>query len=100
MTDSEHAHSSRATLSFALTAVPNQAARALVSKRLDEYNEHTGAWDNTVLDVFIFDETKELIGGLVGRTSLGVFFVDYLFLPDHLRGNGYGTHVLCMAEQE
>lgn len=94
--------SAQKTVSFVLMGTADQEARSLISKRLDQYNdEYTGVSDNTPLDVLIFDGTsREMIGGLVGRTSLGVLFVNYLYLPDSLRGKGHGSHVLAMAEAE
>jgi len=45
------------------------------------------------------DATGDVIGGLVGRTSLGVLFVDYFHVPDSLRGQGIGARALELAEQ-
>jgi len=40
------------------------------------------------------------VGGLLGRTSLGLLFIDLFFLPPVLRGSGLGTKILGMAEDE
>jgi len=88
--------------SLVLTGLPNQEARASIGQMLDEYNiERTGVPDEKALDVLVIDEkTQKAIGGLVGRTSLGVFFVNYFCLPAYLRGNGLGADILAMAEAE
>lgn len=39
-------------------------------------------------------------GGLTGRTSLGLWFVDLFHLPAAYRGNGLGSRVLKAAEDE
>jgi GNAT superfamily N-acetyltransferase len=60
-----------------------------------------GYADTRGLSVFVSDaETKKIIGGLLGRTSLGLFFIDLFFLPKALRGNGIGTQVIECAEAE
>ena len=90
------------SVSFTLTDVADEKARAVIHSRLDLYNdERTGVSDVTPLDVHILDEaTGEVVGGLVGRTSLGVLFVDYFFVPESLRRQGHGRRVLAMAEAE
>ena len=42
----------------------------------------------------------EPIGGLVGRTSGGWLFVEQLFIPEPLRGQGLATRLIAMAEAE
>ena len=41
-----------------------------------------------------------VLGGLTGRTSLGLLFVDLFYLPPELRGGGLGSEILRRAEQE
>jgi len=90
----------RATLE--LTATPDPHARSAIGDWLDSFNTSvTGIADGLPLDVLLrSDATHEVIGGLVGRTSLGVLFVDYLFVPDVLRGQGQGRRLLAVAEAE
>jgi GNAT superfamily N-acetyltransferase len=89
-------------LAFLLRDTPDHAARSVIGERLDQFNiDRTGIADQTALDVLIVDpSSEEVIGGLVGRTSLGVLFVDYFFVPDSLRGKGHGTRALAIAEAE
>jgi GNAT superfamily N-acetyltransferase len=88
-------------ISLSLLSSPDQEARSLVSTRLDEYNrERTGIADSSALDVLAIDQTDGVVGGLVGRTSLGVLFIDYFYLPDSLRGRGLGAEILALAEAE
>jgi len=42
-------------------------------------------------------DTKEVIGGQLGRTSLGILFVDLLFIPAALRGQDLGGRVARCA---
>jgi GNAT superfamily N-acetyltransferase len=94
--------SSRNAVSFSLTATPDPQARSSIIKQLDAYNdEYSGVSDNIPLDVLVFDDTtSKVVGGLIGRTSLGVLFIDYVFLPKSLRGKQYGTRLLALAEEE
>ncbi|MBS2539134.1 GNAT family N-acetyltransferase [Catenulispora sp. NF23] len=85
-----------------LTDVPTPADIATLSAALDRFNvEATGIDDRRPLAVLIRDpESREPIGGLSGRTSLGLFFVDLFYLPPALRGNGLGAAILREAEKE
>lgn len=61
-----------------LTNSVNREIRSLISEQLDAYNDQvTGSFDNVPLDVHLIDrKDDQVLGGLVGRTSLGVLFVD------------------------
>lgn len=85
-----------------LTDTPKAADVAAVRERLSQFNlDATGIDDQRALAVFVKDAaTGEVLGGLTGRTSRGVLFVEVLFLPDSLRGSGLGSKLLRMAEQE
>lgn len=89
-------------VSFALSSSADVEARSLVTRRLGDYNAgRTGISDETALDVLIVDDLAgQVLGGLIGRTSLGVFFVDYFYLPPGLRKHGHGSRMLAMAEAE
>ncbi|MCX4399125.1 MULTISPECIES: GNAT family N-acetyltransferase [unclassified Streptomyces] len=75
---------------------------AVISDALDRFNtERTGIDDRRPLAVLVRDPgTHRVIGGLTGRTSLGLFFVDLFFLPPGLRGSGLGGEILRQAENE
>ena len=44
--------------------------------------------------------TGEVVGGLWGRTELGLLFLDMFFLPESLRGSGVGSRLLARVEAE
>ncbi|MCX4680989.1 GNAT family N-acetyltransferase [Streptomyces sp. NBC_01433] len=81
---------------------PHPADMALISDALDRFNiERTGVGDRRPVAVLVRDpRTHQVIGGLTGRTSLGLFFVDLFFLPPELRGSGLGGEILRQAEHE
>jgi len=85
-----------------VTDKPNPGGQRVIRTGLSQYNlEMAGYADARGLSVFVSDsEPKRIIGGLLGRTSLGLFFIDLFFLPKALRGNGIGTQVIECAEAE
>src|SRR5438270_2472046 len=85
-----------------VTDRPSSGDVAVISDALDEFNiEETGVADRRPIAVLVRDpETSEVVGGLVGRTSLGLLFVDLFYLPPALRGSGLGSEILRQAEDE
>ncbi|MBR8305349.1 GNAT family N-acetyltransferase [Burkholderia cenocepacia] len=85
-----------------LTDTEQPAARDFISRKLGEFNHAmTGRADTAALDVYVTDPaTGDVLGGLAGRTSLGVFFIDLFYLPESLRGGGFGSRLLREAEAE
>jgi GNAT superfamily N-acetyltransferase len=85
-----------------VTDVPETADVELISVGLDEFNtEQAGVNDRRPLAVFVTDpDTGRVVGGLTGRTSLGLLFVDLFYLPADLRGGGIGSEILRRAEDE
>ena len=85
-----------------LTDTPDPRFEHILETGLADYNESkTHRRDWRALAVTVQDPgTGELAGGLLGRTSLGLFFLDLFYLPEHLRGAGTGGAMLRMAEAE
>ncbi|MGC0421232.1 GNAT family N-acetyltransferase [Embleya sp. AB8] len=85
-----------------VTDAPDAGDVALISDALDAFNvEATGVEDRRAPAVPVRDAgTGRVVGGLVGRTSLGLLFVDLLHLPRELRGSGLGGEILGRAEAE
>ena len=92
----------RAEAVIALTDAPDDSARAVITDGLRAYNEAwAGTWDARPLAILARDpKTKKLVGGLLGRTSLGLLRVDTFFLPEELRRERLGSRILAMAEEE
>jgi GNAT superfamily N-acetyltransferase len=89
-------------LRVTLTDAPDPSATAVIADGLAEYNDaKAGLRDHRPLAVLVSDpETGEVIGGLYGRSYLGVLFIDRFFLPETRRGNRLGSRLLAMAEAE
>ena len=85
-----------------LTDAPDREAEHAIESGLARYNaEQAGIADSRPLAVLVSDSaTDNVVGGLLGRTSLGVLFVDLFFLPDALRGHRLGSRILQLAEDE
>ena len=85
-----------------VTDAPDAADLAAISNGLDQFNvDATGIADRRPLAVLIKDpDTLKVLGGVTGRTSLGLLFLDVFFLPEALRGSGLGSQLLQMAEEE
>ena len=77
-------------------------AEAVVTGGLADYNRETfGRVDTRTLDVLVRDpENGEIVGGILGRSSLGMFFLDLFYLPKHLRRGGLGSQLIAQAEDE
>ena len=72
-----------------LTDAPGDRAQAIIRTGLSDYNlEQAGYRDARTLAVLVSDpDTQEVIGGLLGRTSMGLLFIDLFFVPESLRSN-------------
>jgi Predicted acetyltransferase len=69
--------------------------------RLQAYNiENFGPMDRKDLAIVLRDDAGEPEGGLLGRTGRGWLYVQMLFVPEHLRGQGLAKRLLLMAEEE
>jgi len=85
-----------------VTDEESAAAERTIKIGLADYNrEQAGYIDTRPLLVHLTDAASgEIVGGLAGRTSLGLFFIDLFFLPAALRGHRLGTEIMEAAEAE
>lgn len=74
----------------------------VIAQGLDEFNEQVaGLNDRRPLNIIVRDaDSNEVLGGAVGRTSLGLAFLDRFHLPSQMRGSGLGTKILEAFEDE
>ncbi|MEB0045905.1 MULTISPECIES: GNAT family N-acetyltransferase [unclassified Pseudomonas] len=74
----------------------------LISAGLNTFNDQvTGINDRQALAVTVRDAlTQQVLGGITGRTSLGLLFIELFYLPDALRGSGLGSRLLQAYEEE
>ncbi len=93
---------SRAETTITLTDAPEDGERTIVMDGLRAYNEErAGVSDARQLAILARDpDTGEVVGGLLGRSYLGLLTVERFFLPENLRRGGLGGRILAMAEEE
>lgn len=83
-----------------LDAVP-EAEKAAIHASLMAHNATMlGASEPVPLYIPLKNEAGEVDGGLVGLTRRGWLHIDYLFVPERLRGLGMAGKLLQMAEDE
>ena len=93
---------SRAETTITLTDAPEDGERTVVMDGLRAYNEErAGVSDARQLAILARDpDTGKVVGGLLGRSYLGLLTVERFFLPENLRRGGLGGRILAMAEEE
>lgn len=81
---------------------PCPEAEGILGSGLAAFNESiTGYNDRRLLTVLIKDpDTHQNLGGITGKTTLGMAFLDLFHLPDFLRGTGLGSQLLQAFEDE
>jgi len=81
---------------------PNPDAERILGAGLAAFKEAiTGYNDRRLLAVLIKDpDTRKILGGITGKTTLGTAFLDLFHLPDTLRGSGLGSQLLHAFEEE
>jgi GNAT superfamily N-acetyltransferase len=79
-----------------------QGLEEAIGDGLNQFNDDfTGVNDRKPLAVVVRDpQTGKVIGGMTGRSSLGLLFVDLFYLPPALRGDGLGSEILKRFEDE
>lgn len=85
-----------------MTDVIDEETRNIIGEGLDDFNIDTaGIQDRQTLAIVIKDaESGKVLGGMLGRSSLGLLFVELFYLPKELRGSGLGSKILRQFEQE
>ncbi|RUL74922.1 GNAT family N-acetyltransferase [Dyella choica] len=88
--------------SIILTDTPTTDELGAIRRQLDQFNfAACGISDQRPLALLVRDPaTGDVVGGLNGRTSRGMLFIDVFFLPESMRGTGLGSRLLRMAEEE
>ncbi|WP_343715784.1 GNAT family N-acetyltransferase [Inquilinus sp.] len=89
-------------LAVVLDDDPDLAAKQAAGEALYHHNvQRTGIADRRPIAAIVTDPaTGAVIGGLWGRTELGLLFIDIAFLPEARRGRGIGGQLLDLIETE
>jgi GNAT superfamily N-acetyltransferase len=84
-----------------VTDAPEHRDVEVIGLGLAAFNDtQTGINDRQPLAVLVKDAAGNTVGGISGRSSLGLLFLDLVYLPEAMRGGGLGSRMLAMAEEE
>lgn len=92
---------SHSCVNLSLTDQPTDDFRNEILAPLKAYNEsRAGPSNNRPLAILMKDESDKIVGGLWGHTGYGWLFTQLLAVPENLRGAGWGSRIMDMAEAE
>ena len=84
-----------------LSEMPTEDERSAVLAPLAAFNDANGyPADTAPLAVLLRDPCGEIVGGLWGKTGYGWLFIEFLSVPESLRGQDLGTKLMMSAERE
>jgi GNAT superfamily N-acetyltransferase len=85
-----------------VSSAPEPDAERIIGDGLNAFNDATvGYADRVPLHILVSDpDSGKVIGGISGKTSLGLMFIDLVYLPQELRGNDIGSRMMMLAEDE
>jgi len=90
-------------MSFTIRSIENnhESVHKAALDSLIAFNDaKVGESGYRLLAFAIENERGQMTGGLSGATAYGWLFVELLFVPEPLRGQGVGTELLRRAEAE
>jgi GNAT superfamily N-acetyltransferase len=85
-----------------LTDHPSETDAKIIETGLADYNAlQAGYRDWRPVAALVQDpDTGTTLGGMIGRTSYGLLFIDLVYLPETMRGQDIGGKLLRMMEEE
>jgi GNAT superfamily N-acetyltransferase len=89
------------TFNYTVTDAADASVRQQIAGPLVRFNEsQTGPIKFRPLAVILTDGEEKIVGGLWGGTAYGWLHIDLLVVPAEARGNGVGTRLMQLAEDE
>jgi GNAT superfamily N-acetyltransferase len=80
---------------------PDDNAWTVIGGGIHQYNvQKAGEPQGQQICFLLLSPEQELVGGLIGETHWGWFYINLLFVKEELRGRGYGHQLLTQAEEE
>lgn len=80
---------------------PATADTDVILRGLRAFNEaHVGPTERVSLAVLVRDAQGRVLGGLTAQVKFGWVHVEWLWLPDELRGRGVGSAVMDAIEDD
>ncbi len=87
-------------LDLIITETPDPADLETIGKGLTGFNEHDVGPANRRALAVILRDGETVHGGLSGYTAWGWLYVQWLWLAEGQRGQGYAAQMLALAETE
>jgi ribosomal protein S18 acetylase RimI-like enzyme len=89
------------TVTIALEENPARQDIETLNNAIIEFNRARTGEDNfKPLVLFLRDEQKAIVGGVIASTSWNWLYIDVLWVREDLREQRYGNSLLSTAEQE
>lgn len=79
---------------------PTDAVREAIAFSLGHFNAENGfPPDRQTVAITLADDDGQIVGGLWGKTVYDWLFVEFLIVPESLRGRDLGSRLMTTAEQ-
>lgn len=73
----------------------------IIGKGIRNFNTEQAGDDNYQSLCFVLTAPdEEIVGGIIGATYWGWFYIDLLWVREDFRGRGFGHRLLAIAEDE
>jgi GNAT superfamily N-acetyltransferase len=80
---------------------PEQSAWGIIGRGIAHYNDQQAGDDQAQRLCFaLFAPDQEIVGGVVAAIFWDWLYIDLMWIKDELRGRGYGSRLLTLAEDE
>ncbi|HEY9121852.1 MAG TPA: GNAT family N-acetyltransferase [Brevefilum sp.] len=78
-----------------------EPAWEVIGGGITAYNTEKAGDDHGKNLCFVLEDSdREILGGVIGMTYWNWLYISLMWLPEGLRGQGYGSQLLEMAEDE
>lgn len=72
----------------------------ILHDKILQFNFEKSGFNAKLFTILVRDDMNNIVGGLKGYCYGNSSFIDILFLDEGVRGNGFGTQLMQLAEQE
>ncbi len=80
---------------------PEQSAWGIIGQGINEYNHQKAGDDRSQIICFaIQGPDLKIVGGVIAAVYWDWLYIDLMWLKEDLRGLGYGSRLLTLAEDE
>ncbi len=80
---------------------PEERAWGIIGRGITEYNQQQAGDEGAQRICFVIEgPNQEVLGGVVAAIYWDWLYIDLMWMNADLRGHGYGTRLLALAEEE